>query len=298
MTDKRKKISPKTMGIIFIIISAFSFACMSLFVNMSGDMPVFQKAFFRNCVAIILSLGMLIRSKDKFKVKKGSLKYLILRASFGTLGILFNFYAISHINLADAQILNKLSPFFAILASIIILKEVANKRQWFCVIVAFIGALFVVKPAGLSDSSHLIPAIIGVMGGLVAGIAYTFMRKLSLKGERSEVIVAFFSIFSCLVLIPFVISRVSHHHPLNDRLGRRFALRERGQACAYQQNQGNHAAEGAFSHSHPRRYLCLLGPDIHNLGICKVSGKRDIDIRLFIRHLCRYPRIPLRRSDA
>ena len=205
MTDKRKKISPKTMGIIFIIISAFSFACMSLFVNMSGDMPVFQKAFFRNCVAIILSLGMLIRSKDKFKVKKGSLKYLILRASFGTLGILFNFYAISHINLADAQILNKLSPFFAILASIVILKEVANKRQWFCVIVAFIGALFVVKPAGLSDSSHLIPAIIGVMGGLVAGIAYTFMRKLSLKGERSEVIVAFFSIFSCLVLIPFVI---------------------------------------------------------------------------------------------
>ncbi|MBO7426382.1 MAG: DMT family transporter [Clostridiales bacterium] len=203
--SEKKKINPKTMGIIFIIISAFSFACMALFVNMSGEMPVFQKAFFRNCVAIILSLGLLIRSKDKFKVKKGSLKYLLLRASFGTLGILFNFYAISHINLADAQILNKLSPFFAILASIFILKEVANRRQWICIIVAFIGALFVVKPTGLSNPDHLFPALIGLAGGLVAGIAYTFMRKLSLHGERSEVIVAFFSIFSCVVLIPFVI---------------------------------------------------------------------------------------------
>lgn len=204
--SEKKKLNPKTMGIIFIIISAFSFACMALFVNMSGEMPVFQKAFFRNCVAIILSLGLLIRSKDKFKVKKGSLKYLLLRASFGTLGILFNFYAISHINLADAQILNKLSPFFAILASIFILKEVANRRQWICIIVAFIGALFVVKPTGLSNPEHLFPALIGLAGGLVAGIAYTFMRKLSLHGERSEVIVAFFSIFSCVVLIPFVIA--------------------------------------------------------------------------------------------
>ena len=206
MANKKSRISPKTQGIIFIIISAFSFACMALFVNMAGDMPVFQKAFFRNCVAIILSLVLLLRSKEKFKVKKGSLKYLLLRASFGTLGILFNFYAISHINLADAQILNKLSPFFAILASIIILKEVANGRQWISVIVAFLGALLVVKPTGISDPQHLVPSLIGVAGGLVAGIAYTFMRKLSLKGERSEVIVAFFSIFSCVVLVPFVIA--------------------------------------------------------------------------------------------
>ena len=206
MENRKSRISPKTQGIIFIIISAFSFACMALFVNMAGDMPVFQKAFFRNCVAIILSLVLLLRSKEKFKVKKGSLKYLLLRASFGTLGILFNFYAISHINLADAQILNKLSPFFAILASIIILKEVANGRQWISVIVAFLGALLVVKPTGISDPQHLVPSLIGVAGGLVAGIAYTFMRKLSLKGERSEVIVAFFSIFSCVVLVPFVIA--------------------------------------------------------------------------------------------
>ena len=206
----------KIRGIIYILCSAFSFAVMSLFVHASGEMPVLQKAFFRNIVAIVFSFVLLVRSEDKFKIKKGSMKYLLLRASFGTLGIVFNFYCISKINIADAQILNKLSPFFATLASIFVLKEKANLRQWLCIFLAFTGALFVVKPEFLTtlilgaeyssgSSNSFFPALIGVIGGIVAGTAYTFMRKLSLNGERSAVIVAFFSLFSTVVLIPFVI---------------------------------------------------------------------------------------------
>lgn len=207
--------NPKMKGIIYILLSALSFAVMSLFVNMSGDMPVFQKAFFRNIVAVVFSLSLLARSKEKFKIQKGSIKYLVLRATFGTIGIVANFYAISHINIADAQILNKLSPFFAILASIFVLGEVATSKQWISILVAFIGSLFVVKPeflfamggnAGAVDSAYLFPSLIGVLGGLTAGIAYTFMRKLSLRGERGTVIVAFFSVFSTIVLLPFVVA--------------------------------------------------------------------------------------------
>ena len=46
-----------------------------------------------------------------------------MRSVCGTLGILCNYYAIDHLMLADASILNKLSPFFAILFSFILLKE-------------------------------------------------------------------------------------------------------------------------------------------------------------------------------
>ena len=42
----------KYKGIICIVISAFFFALMSLFVKLSGDLPVFQKSFFRNLVAV------------------------------------------------------------------------------------------------------------------------------------------------------------------------------------------------------------------------------------------------------
>ena len=42
--------------------------------------------------------------------------------------------------------LNKLSPFLAILMSIFILKEKTSKKEWLIVAVAFVGALFVIKP--------------------------------------------------------------------------------------------------------------------------------------------------------
>ncbi len=41
----------KYKGIIYIIISAFCFAFMNMFVHMSGDLPSIQKSFFRNFVA-------------------------------------------------------------------------------------------------------------------------------------------------------------------------------------------------------------------------------------------------------
>ena len=116
---------------------------------------------------------------------------------------MLNFWAIDHIGLADANILNKMSPFFAILASIPILGEVPNAVEIVTVIVAFIGAAFVVKPTMGAAS---IPALAGLVSGFGAGVAYTYVRKLGNHGERGPVIVAFFSIFTCLMCLPFMIA--------------------------------------------------------------------------------------------
>ena len=175
---------------------------MALFINLAGDMPVFQKAFFRNLVAIVMSYIMLAKSPEKFKIKKGSLPYLFLRASFGTIGVITN--------MSDAMMLNKLSPFFAMLTSIIVLKEAADGFQWAAILTAIAGAIFVVKPSflfgnlGISGDS-VFPLTVALIGGICAGIAYTFLRKATLKGERGIVVVAFFSTFSCIALIPFII---------------------------------------------------------------------------------------------
>ena len=68
---------------------------------------------------------------------------------------------------------------------------------------AFIGCLFVVKP-GFQDAA-LIPALIGVCGGLGAGIAYTMVRVLGTHGIKGPVIVFYFSMFSCLFVLPYMI---------------------------------------------------------------------------------------------
>ena len=87
-------------------------------------------------------------------------------------------------NISDSNILNKLSPFFAILMSYFILKEKANKIEWISIFVAFTGAIFVVKP---SFNMQFVYALIGVAGGFGAGVAYTYVRKLGMKkGTRAE----------------------------------------------------------------------------------------------------------------
>jgi len=199
----------KNLGILFIICSAFCFSCMNLFVRLSGDLPSIQKSFFRNFIAMIFALAIILKNKVPFTVTKKSIGSLLVRSIMGTLGILCNFYAVDHLAIADASMLNKLSPFFVVIFSYLILKEKVTFYQTACITVAFLGSLFVIKPTA-SIFQH--PAsLIGMLGGLGAGVAYTFVRVASQRGVKGPVIVAFFSGFSCLVtLIPLILD----YHPM------------------------------------------------------------------------------------
>ena len=192
--------SEKNKGILCIISAAFFFSLMTVFVRMAGDLPTMQKTVFRNLVAAIVSWGMLIKAKEKINFGgKEDIFALFMRSLFGTTGLICNFYAIDRLNISDANMLNKLSPFFAILMSGFILKEKAHKWEWLSVFIAFIGAVLVIKP-GFSMSAG--PAFIGLLGGFGAGVAYTFVRKLGKNGIKGPVIVMFFSTFSVVVCTP------------------------------------------------------------------------------------------------
>ena len=211
MTNKNK-------GIFFIILSALGFALMSLFVKLSGDLPSMQKSFFRNLVSLFFAFYIIKKSKIGFKFKKENLVPLILRATLGTLGIVFNYYSIEKLILSDATMLNKLAPFFVIIFSFFILKEKIKLWQILSILIAFLGSLFIINPnliIGLLNNNtpktnlNSLPALIGVLGAMCAGMAYTMVRFLSLRGEKGPFIVFFFSCFSCLTILPFVLFNFS-----------------------------------------------------------------------------------------
>lgn len=190
-------------GMLLIMVSAFCFACMNVCVRLSGDLPSVQKSFFRNLVAAVFAGAIIYKNHIRLNVDKKQWTPLAARCIFGTIGILCNFYAVDHLLVADASILNKLSPFFAILFSFLLLKERIRPVQAVCVCLAFIGCLFIVKPG--FQNAALIPALIGVCGGLGAGIAYTMVRVLGTHGVKGPVIVFYFSMFSCLAVTPWLI---------------------------------------------------------------------------------------------
>lgn len=197
-------------GIICIIMSAFCFALMSFFVRMAGDLPPIQKSFFRNFVAAIFAGIILMKNGVPFHCKKENLGYMLGRSICGTIGILCNFYAVDHLVLADASMLKKMSPFFAVIFSYFLLKEKITVPQGLFVIGAFVGSLFVIKPT--FSNMDLLPSLIGLCGGIGAGAAYTMVRKLGERGEKGPFIVFFFSTFSCVVTLPWLLF---DYHPMS-----------------------------------------------------------------------------------
>ena len=193
--------SNRIKGIICIIMSAFGFALMSAFIKLAGDLPNFQKVFFRNLVAAIIALALIIKHKGSMIGKKENRSILIWRSVFGTIGIIFNYYAIDKLVLSDANMLNKISPFLVVIFCAIFLKEKINFKQIGAIAVAFIGALFIIKP---TFDIKVVPYRVGFLSAVFAAAAYTCVRVIG-KKEESYTVVFFFSTFSLLVVLPIFI---------------------------------------------------------------------------------------------
>ena len=192
-------------GIFCIITAGFGFALMSLFVKLSGDLPSMQKGFFRNIIAVFISLIPLLKHWKVINTPKDKTGWLvlILRSVFGTIGLVLNFYAISHISLADSSIIQKLSPFIIIILSYIFFKEEMTRFQFFAIIIAFVGIILIIKPSGNDIIS--MGALAALSGALCAGIAYTCVRYLGTHNISGEFIIFFFSSLSSLMLLPYLI---------------------------------------------------------------------------------------------
>ena len=224
-------LSNRTKGTLCLIASAFGFAMMGMFVRLTDDLggPIscFQKGFFRNAVAVVIAAGLFMRNRPlRPLTPSGSLTpltplrpltplkplmafwgasavpLLILRSVLGTAGIFLNFYAISHIPLADAMMLNKLAPFFTVAFSWVFLGERLRLAQGACLAGALLGAACVVKPG--FAAAALFPALCGLAGGISAGGAYACVHALGRRQVDPRLIVLFFSAFSCLAAVPFM----------------------------------------------------------------------------------------------
>ncbi|WP_026497078.1 DMT family transporter [Butyrivibrio sp. WCD3002] len=94
--------------------------------------------------------------------------------------------------------------FFIKLAGDLPTMQKAFFRNAFALIIAFMGALLIIRPT--PGNMELVPALIGLYGGFGAGTAYAFVRKATGKGAATPVIVICFSLFSCMLTLPFMIT--------------------------------------------------------------------------------------------
>ncbi|MBE0450405.1 MAG: DMT family transporter [Clostridia bacterium] len=188
----------KKKGIIYILLSALFFSIMAAFVKSVPELPLTEKMFFRNLVGLIAVSFTVYRKKIKLKPQKPTLMFL--RSLFGLIGVGLYYAALERLPLANAVILNKLSPFFVMVFAVFFLKEKVNRPQKIALFIAIVGALFVVRP---SLDYSLLPGVLGLLSAAFAGAAYTVIRKLTAY-DPPILIVFYFCLFSSVVLLPFM----------------------------------------------------------------------------------------------
>jgi drug/metabolite transporter (DMT)-like permease len=195
-----EKMENRKKGITYILLSSLFFALMAATVKYLGDMPTAEKIFFRNLVGIFVAFSLVKKSGSS--LFGNNKKLLILRSTFGLLGIAAYFYALANMKLSDAVILNKMSPFFVMIFAALFLKEKITKKQLIALVTAALGAILVIRPG---FDSNLIPSLIALMSSLFAGVAYTLVRQLR-KTDSAATVVFYFSFFSTIAMIPFMLS--------------------------------------------------------------------------------------------
>ncbi|MCF7821463.1 MAG: EamA family transporter, partial [Mariprofundaceae bacterium] len=102
----------------FALLSAASLASMAACVRMvSFDLPQTEVVFFRNFIALLILLPLLLRNRVSLRSDRFHLH--LLRAISGLTAMYLYFYALKHLHLTDALMLNYTSPIFIALFAVL-----------------------------------------------------------------------------------------------------------------------------------------------------------------------------------
>ena len=189
----------KYLGIVLIILSALFFALMATTVKSVGNFPLVQKVFFRNFVGLVLLSFYMIKHKKLLKVNHKPL--LLSRCLLGLTGVFLYYRSLELLNLSEAVVINKLSPFFVVVLGGLILKEKIKPLQVFAVFVALSGTVILIRP---TPDVSLIPALTGLSGALAAASAYTIIRHLR-RFDKPITIVFYFCLVSSIITLPLLV---------------------------------------------------------------------------------------------
>ena len=119
------------------------------------------------------------------------------RSVFGFFGLLLFFYAVSLLPLATAVTLNYTSPLFLALFLCGMGRMPFRPSLLGALALGFVGVVLLLRPTFQSD--QLLGGVIGLVSGVVSGLAYFNVRELGELGETEERTVFYFTLFSSVV---------------------------------------------------------------------------------------------------
>ncbi len=181
----------RNSGSLWMLVAGLLFGCMSVFVKLGA--PHFthiELVFYRSFIGLLLVYGIM-RSQRVSLVTRHWPAHL-WRGISGTVALALFFYCITVLPLATAVTLNYTAPMFLTVFTMLVYKDKFHLPLTIAIAVGFCGVVLLLHPT--LERDQLLPGLLGLISGFLAGIAYLNVKQLGILGEPATRTVFYFSL--------------------------------------------------------------------------------------------------------
>lgn len=170
-----ERIPRRVRGLLLGLIAALSFTLLHTSVrHASRELHVFEITFFRYFIALFFMLPGLLGSR--FAVLRTQRLHLhLIRCVMLMISMLGLFSALTMSPISMVTALSFVSPVFASVVAILVLRERSSARRWFAVAGGIVGMLLIVRPGVVPLSLGPVLAICGAVAWAVSIIVIKMM---------------------------------------------------------------------------------------------------------------------------
>lgn len=185
------KVSLKALQ--FMLISVSAFTIMNGLIKYLQHIPSFELVFFRSIGSSAICFFLL--KKREISILGNQRKLLITRGLVGVTSMVLFFAVIKLIPFGSAVSLRYVSPIFAGILAIFILKEKISPLQWLCFFTAFIGVLLI---KGVDTRVSFLGLGLILISAFFSGLVYIIIRKIGTKDHPLVVVNYFMFTATCI----------------------------------------------------------------------------------------------------
>ena len=180
-------------AIQFMIISAIGFAFLNAIVKYLGDFNAYQIVFFRSIGTLFFTIPLLVKLKLSFLGNKRTL--LVLRGILGVTSMSLFFMSIKYLPIGSAVSLRYISPIFAAVFALFILKEKIKPIQWLFFLIAFSGVVIL---KGFDAQINTTGLLLILASSFFSGLVFIIIRKIG-SDDHPIVVVNYFMVIALIV---------------------------------------------------------------------------------------------------
>ena len=183
------------MGSLWMLVAGLLFGCMGVFVKLGAvHFSYVELVFYRSFFGLVLVY--LIMRQQRVSVATQYWRNHLWRGISGSVALALFFYCITVLPLATAVTLNYTAPLFLTILTMLVFKDKFHLPLTIAIGLGFCGVVLLLHPALQRD--QLLPGLLGLISGFLAGIAYLNVKQLGIIGEPDTRTVFYFSLIATI----------------------------------------------------------------------------------------------------